>query len=942
MGMQMENARKGKGKTKRKGERKEKDSDSHHHSGSSLASISSPWRSRYITMSVEVYAHSRDSLLPDPAQDAVHCVVAVIDDTMLADEEEVSKRHYWMAVLLPECWHESQLKIVLAAAMCAKHMPQDTEVEIVHKEDLLFKQLACKVRAVDPDFLMGYEVQNSSFGYLVDRSKALNLELNLCVELGRLPFEKPFDKNAIDDGWAADHESGIFVSGRIVINLWRRMRSELKLFNYTAHNVALHLLHRNVPSFSQEQLRDWYSSFSDMHRTLRHIFRMATLNLDLLHKQDLIRRTSESSRLYGIDFFSTLTRGSQYRVEAAMLKTAHPAGFVVLSPTKKAVAGMDPIVHIPLVMEPISHFYHNPIVVLDFQSLYPSVMIAYNLCFSTLLGRLRAGTDDLGDGQATVQSMGVLRPYPEELSAIHSHEGEGKSFIAPNGAMFCPRSTREGVLPKMLREMLETRQLVKREMKGCASAHDSPSQVVLHRVLDAQQFAIKMLSNVTYGYCAASFSGRMPCVDLADAIVSCGRATLEWAMKVVKEDADKRWGPLQICYGDTDSMFIELKGRSKEEAFRIGKDIAATITAMSPKDVVLKFEKVYMGSILSRKKHYCGEMFEKESDDGVFEGKGVETARRDQCLATVKIQERALRILFNSRDLTLVRRYVETQWSRMIRGKVPLKDFIFSKEVTLGKYHRGSEPPGALVAMKAQEADSRDVAPQRWRVPYVAVWRSPGAPVRDLAVAPHEVLMRGRDLILNTKYYIEKQVNPALMRLLSLAGADVNQWYNEWPRPAIPLQKVIYPTMTMGVSPHGGTTSSNISKGRGGGLAAPAAKQQTTMDIFVKSGSCQVCGTGVVVERLSNLCEACKQDKMGSVLSLTARLHEAQEDEQVHAQHCRGCCGFDQHSGFMQRNAMIGESACSSIHCKFFYDRHHAVVTIDQLESAMRSLYDGE
>ena len=49
---------------------------------------------------------------------------------------------------------------------------------------------------------------------------------------------------------------------------------------------------------------------------------------------------------------------------------------------------------------------------------------------------------------------------------------------------------------------------------------DSP----LHRTLNSQQFALKLIANVTYGYASASFSGRMPNVHLADAIVQTGRA----------------------------------------------------------------------------------------------------------------------------------------------------------------------------------------------------------------------------------------------------------------------------------------------------------------------------------------------------------------------------------------------------------------------------------
>lgn len=43
---------------------------------------------------------------------------------------------------------------------------------------------------------------------------------------------------------------------------------------------------------------------------------------------------------------------------------------------------------IPLVIEPDRQFYVDPVVVVDFQSLYPSLIIAYNLCYSTCLGKI--------------------------------------------------------------------------------------------------------------------------------------------------------------------------------------------------------------------------------------------------------------------------------------------------------------------------------------------------------------------------------------------------------------------------------------------------------------------------------------------------------------------------------------------------------------------------
>jgi DNA polymerase zeta len=81
----------------------------------------------------------------------------------------------------------------------------------------------------------------------------------------------------------------------------------------------------------------------------------------------------------------------------------------------------------------------------------------------------------------------------------------------------------------------------------------------------------------------------MPAVEIADSIVQTGRETLERAIKLI--NTTEKWGA-HVVYGDTDSVFVHLPGRTREEAFDIGNDIADTVTRMNPVPVKLKFEKV--------------------------------------------------------------------------------------------------------------------------------------------------------------------------------------------------------------------------------------------------------------------------------------------------------------------------------------------------------------
>jgi DNA polymerase zeta len=108
--------------------------------------------------------------------------------------------------------------------------------------------------------------------------------------------------------------------------------------------------------------------------------------------------------------------------------------------------------------------------------------------------------------------------------------------------MYVKPEVRKGLLGRMLTELLETRVMVKQAMKGVKEdkASNAMSQLlfdvwrclnsldqVLRRVLDARQLGLKYIANVTYGYTSATFSGRMPAVEIADSIVQSGRETLE-------------------------------------------------------------------------------------------------------------------------------------------------------------------------------------------------------------------------------------------------------------------------------------------------------------------------------------------------------------------------------------------------------------------------------
>lgn len=134
---------------------------------------------------------------------------------------------------------------------------------------------------------------------------------------------------------------------------------------------------------------------------------------------------------------------------------------------------MDSPETIPLTMEPESGIYYDPIVVLDFQSLYPSICIAYNYCFTTCIGklsRLKFLADKLS---TTLQSSNALN---FTLGAINNYElhnvdqllkllDNNLLHISPTGGIFLKMQQRKSLLAQMLNELLDTRVMVKKAIK---------------------------------------------------------------------------------------------------------------------------------------------------------------------------------------------------------------------------------------------------------------------------------------------------------------------------------------------------------------------------------------------------------------------------------------------------------------------------------------------
>jgi DNA polymerase zeta len=341
-------------------------------------------------------------------------------------------------------------------------------------------------------------------------------------------------------------------------------------------------------------------------------------------------------------------------------------------------------------------------------------------------------------------------------------------------------------------------------------------------------------------------------------------------------------------------LFISLKGRTRNEAFTIGEEISKAVTKMNPRPVKLKFEKVYHPCVLLAKKRYVGFKYEHRNQvEPDFDAKGIETVRRDGTPAEQKIEEKALKLLFRTADLSRVKDYFQKQCLKIMQGRVSVQDFCFAREVRLGTYsEKGTLPAGALISTKKMLEDPRLEPQYGERVPYVVVTGAPGARLIDRCVAP-EVLLNNAHLELDAEYYITKNLIPPLERIFNLVGANVRHWYDEMPK----IQRI--------------RRIEGAFTGLGGGSNS-AAISKKTLESYMKSSTCLICK-----DKLQDnnndlpLCRNCAGQPQISLFKLTSQLQQTERRTSNLHKICRSCMGVP-----------FGDDvSCDSKDCPVFYSR---------------------
>jgi DNA polymerase delta subunit 1 len=601
-------------------------------------------------------------------------------------------------------------------------------------EEEMLRAWARFVVAVDPDIVTGYNVQNFDIPYILNRCRKLKLED--AQVLGRIRTSKATMRDTTFSSSAHGKRENVEtqIDGRVVFDMLQYIRREHKLSSYSLNSVSAHFLGQQKEDVHHSIIADLQrGSAEDRRRLAVYCLKDAFLPQRLCDKLMVMINHVEMSRVVGVPLDFLLSRGQQIKVVSMLLRKCKPLGFLMPTLPRSAGAGDDDVAFEgATVIEPMRGFYDEPIATLDFASLYPSIMQAHNLCYSTLL----AGDD--------IKSM-----KPED---IERSPDEDFYFVRP--------SVHKGVLPQILDELLAARKRAKKDM---AAATD-PFVVA---VQNGRQLALKISANSVYGFTGATV-GMLPCLPISSSVTAYGRHMIADTKAAVETRFTVAGGyPANaiVVYGDTDSVMVKFGVKDVATAMALGAEAAKEVTKLFPAPVKLEFEKVYFPFLLMNKKRYAGLYWSKPEKWDKMDTKGIETVRRDNCALVRTVIDTCLRKILVERSVPGAIDYVKQVIADLLQNKLDISMLVITKALGKGAEAEDYKAKQAHVelAERMRKRDPGSAPAVGDRVPYVLIEGAKGAPAYERSEDPIYVLEN--NIPIDARYYLDNQLNGPLTRM---------------------------------------------------------------------------------------------------------------------------------------------------------------------------------
>ncbi|PIN72317.1 hypothetical protein COV22_03540, partial [Candidatus Woesearchaeota archaeon CG10_big_fil_rev_8_21_14_0_10_47_5] len=571
-------------------------------------------------------------------------------------------------------------------------------IEFAEDEAAMLIRLKELLDELKPDILTGYFSDGFDLPYIRARAEVLKLNLDLGIDYSRIILKK----GAVP---AAK------ITGMVHIDIFRFIRrvasGSLETQNLDLSSVARELLGEGKTEADISQLRSAWEQGEGIEPFCEYNLKDAELTFRLCSM--FMPNITELVKLLSLTPFEVSRMSFSQLVEWHLISRAREFSQLIPNrPIYREVSSrMGRTYEGAFVFQPEPGLYKD-IVVFDFRSLYPSIISSHNISPDTL--RCECCKDNT---------------VPENSSI-----------------WFCRK--KQGFISAVIGDVIERRIRIKEIIRK--SGEKQP-------VLDARQNALKLLANATYGY-MGFFGARWYCLECAESIAAYGRHYIQDVI------AKAQGNGFKVRYSDTDSTFISLEGKTKEQAEAFRKDVNNTL----PELMELGYQGFYprgifvptKGSSYGAKKKYA-----LLSEGGSIVIKGFETVRRNLSGIAKEVQEEVLKLILRENDPEAALRYVQGVISKLRKKQVPVESLIIRTQLQkeIENYDSVTPHVAAAIRMKGKGISVRP----GMLIRYVVIEGRDR--IRDRVLLPEEC----RDNY-DSDYYINNQVIPAVEKIFEVMG----------------------------------------------------------------------------------------------------------------------------------------------------------------------------
>eukprot|EP00049_Salpingoeca_infusionum_P016898 m.351100 g.351100 ORF g.351100 m.351100 type:complete len:1070 (+) comp16170_c1_seq1:68-3277(+) len=603
-----------------------------------------------------------------------------------------------------------------------------SQVHSFEREADLLEAWSAFLNEVDPDIITGYNINNFDLPFLMNRAKTI--KAMKFPYLGRLRntasrlVETKFSSKA----YGTRESTQTTMEGRVTFDVLQILQRDYKLRSYSLNSVAAHFLNEQKEDVHHSIITDLQNGNEQTRRRLAvYCMKDAYLPLRLLDKLMCVVNYMEMARVTGVPFSYLLARGQQIKVISQLMRHAGEQDLVIPVLERQ---GTDEQYVGATVIEPKKGYYDVPIATLDFSSLYPSIMMAHNLCYTTLIHH-KAERDNL----------------PPD------------SYIkTPNNDYFVKSSVRKGLLPQILESLLSARKRAKRDLKN-------ETDPFKRSVLNGRQLALKVSANSVYGFTGAT-NGKLPCLAISSSVTAFGRGMIETTKQAVETKYTVANGykfDSEVVYGDTDSVMIKFGNADLNETMDLAKEAAEYVTAKFVRPINLEFEKVYWPYLLINKKRYAGLYWTRPDKWDKMDAKGIVTVRRDNCPLVVTLINTCLHKLLIERNVPGAVDYAKKIISDLLCNNIDISQLVITKALSKTADEYDGKQAHVELAERMRKRDAGSAPALGDRVAYVIIEGRRGAPAFEKSEDPIYVLEH--NVALDTKYYLTNQLEKPLMSI---------------------------------------------------------------------------------------------------------------------------------------------------------------------------------